>query len=220
MILDAHYSTQQSMIIAHAALGCNKPDGISLGMFGSHLAYSWPRFMEEVPACLADVTPTGDTVGNDNGECGTMRGACFVGQGPFLHEVGHAFGAEHTTGIMARGYSKTWGMNFIVHGINGIVENDAKWDLQDVLKFKLLPHFALPGDEPVPKHFQHAIVNIEVDLGREDEDDVDEEEQCCKESLKVSCTAGLAQVKIQSGEDDPIIHDFMDVAGRTLAPCF
>ena len=41
-------------------------------MFGSHLTYSWPRFLEEVPACLTDTRPPGDKVGNDNGECGTM----------------------------------------------------------------------------------------------------------------------------------------------------
>lgn len=206
LILDAHYSTQQSMITAHAALGCHKRDGVSLGIFGSHLTYSWPRFIEEIPSCLTDMTLPGETIGNDNGECETMRGACFVGQGAFLHEVGHAFGAGHTTGIMARGYSRTWGMNFIQHKENGSMKNDAKWDLQDTLQFKLLPHFALPGDEPVTKDFQKANVKVEIPIGNDDPMDSDDK----SEGLKVSCPAGLAQLKIQSGDSNPVVHDLMN----------
>ncbi|KAJ5380548.1 uncharacterized protein N7496_002976 [Penicillium cataractarum] len=208
LILDSHYSSQQSLITAHAALGCHKPDGVSLGIFGSHLTYSWPRFLEEIPSCLTDLTPPGDTVGNDNGECDTMRGACFVGQGAFLHEVGHAFGAGHTTGIMARGYSKSWAMNFIQHKNHDSLKNDAKWDLQDTLQFKLLPHFALPGDELVTEKFQRASVKVEVSL--EGDDPMESEGKT--EGLKISCSAGLAQVKIQSGKDNPVVHDLMDDA--------
>jgi hypothetical protein len=39
--------------------------------------------------------------------------ACSVDQGALLHEVGHAFGSLHTTGIMARGYSQHWPKNFL-----------------------------------------------------------------------------------------------------------
>lgn len=39
LILDSHYSPTQNLILAHAALGCSNPKGISLGMFGSHLTY-------------------------------------------------------------------------------------------------------------------------------------------------------------------------------------
>lgn len=72
LILDSHYSPAQNLILAHAALGCSNPNGISLGMFDSHLTYSWPRFLEEVLACLTDTRPPGDKVGNDNNECGTI----------------------------------------------------------------------------------------------------------------------------------------------------
>ena len=72
MILDSHFDPATALILGHAALGCHKPTGISLGIFGSHLTYSWPRFIEEIPACLTDTTPTGDMVGNDNGECDSM----------------------------------------------------------------------------------------------------------------------------------------------------
>jgi hypothetical protein len=216
LILDSHYSPEKSMILGHAALGCHKPDGISLGIFGSHLTYSWPRFLEEVPACLIDMTPTGDTVGNDNGECDTMRGACFVGQGAFLHEVGHAFGSEHTSGIMQRGYSKSWAMNFVDHMTNDKVINDSKWDLRDVLLFKMLPHFALPGDRPMDKHFKNAPVKIEVDLNdilgndgfpKFTEDSVQDD------IIKVSCAAGIAEIEIQSeGEKSETLY--MDETGR------
>ncbi|KAE8137828.1 putative peptidase family-domain-containing protein [Aspergillus pseudotamarii] len=101
----AKFRAPVRVMLPSSALGCHKLDGISLGIFGSYPTYPRPRFLE-VPACLSTMTPTGDTLGNDNGECDTMRGACFVGQGAFLQEVGHAFGAGHTTGIMARGYSK------------------------------------------------------------------------------------------------------------------
>ena len=210
MILDAHYSPSQSLITAHAALGSHKADGISLGIFGSHLAYSWPRFMEEIPHCLMDMTSPGDNVGNDNGECNTMRGACFVGQGAFLHEVGHAFGAGHTTGIMERGYSDSWGMNFIEDKTNNGITNGSKWDLQDALKFKLLPHWRLPGDDPISKEFRNASLRIEVDPDR---DNLDDMEDLDREGLRVSCTAGLAEVIIRNGDDEPFVHDFITTEG-------
>lgn len=163
LILDSAYSIEQNLILGHAALGCHKPDGLSLGMFGSHLTYSWPRFVEEIPACLLDVAAPGDAVGNDAGECGSMWQACSVGQGAFLHEVGHAFGAPHTTGIMARGYSRDWPKNFLSRTAASISQpapgvlvtkdtpNEATWDLSDALKFRARPHFRLPGDPVLTK---------------------------------------------------------------------
>jgi hypothetical protein len=159
LILDSHYSMPKKMIVGHAALGCHQPEGISLGMFGSHLTYSWPRFLEEVSSCLVDTTSPGDTVGNDCGQCGTLWEACSIGQGAALHEVGHAFGAPHTSGIMARGYAQHWPRNFLVRTeyssslnqdgfvvIDGETENDARWDVRDALSFRQLPHFLLPKD--------------------------------------------------------------------------
>lgn len=86
MILDSQFSMEQDLVVGHAALGCHNHKGLSLGMFGSHLSYSWPRFLEEIPSCLTDTTPPGDTVCNDNGECETSWEACSIGQGAFLHE--------------------------------------------------------------------------------------------------------------------------------------
>ncbi|KAK3291264.1 putative peptidase family-domain-containing protein [Chaetomium fimeti] len=101
LILDSHYdaagsaspttdSNNKPLILAHAALGSHDPRGLSLGMFGSHLTYAWPRFLDEVPACLLDRAAPGDTVGNDNGQCNALWQACAVGQGAFLHEAGIA----------------------------------------------------------------------------------------------------------------------------------
>ncbi|KAH7351342.1 zinc metallo proteinase [Rhexocercosporidium sp. MPI-PUGE-AT-0058] len=159
LILDSTFSPEQDIILGHAALGCSKLKGLSLGMFGSHLTYSWPRFIEELSHCLLDTAVPGDTVGNDNGECGTMWEACSIGQGAFLHEVGHAFGAPHTTGIMARGYAQDWPKNFLSRTaycaarngigatvIDGETLNNACWDIEDALSFKTLPQFRLPSD--------------------------------------------------------------------------
>lgn len=195
LILDSCYSLDQNLILGHAALGCHQRSGLSLGMFGSHLTYSWPRSMEEVSSCLLDATPPGDSVGNDNGECDTMARACFIGQGAFLHEVGHAFGADHTEGIMKRGYSKGWGSEFLDHQSlakwsKNHTQNDlAKWALQDVLRFKTMPHFQIPGDEVLTKEFINAEIQVKVDI-----DDDDETQWLC-----ITSAAGLQHVKIQNG---------------------
>ena len=86
LVLDSSYSIEQNLLLGHAALGCHKSNGLSLGIFGSHLTYSWPRFFDEIPSCLTDTTPPGDLVCNDNGECETTWEACSIGQGAFLHE--------------------------------------------------------------------------------------------------------------------------------------
>lgn len=169
LILDSHYNLtghgrDKPYILAHAALGSHNPVGLSLGIFGSHLTYAWPRFLEEVPACLLDATPTGDTVGNDNGECDTMWRACAVGQGAFLHEVGHALGAPHTEGIMQRGYSPDWPKAFLggvrdvkaeadggLMAVTAEADHGCRWALRDALQFRTLRHFWLPGDVELSK---------------------------------------------------------------------
>ncbi|KAE8833487.1 hypothetical protein PTNB73_05125 [Pyrenophora teres f. teres] len=159
LILDSHYNISKKLILGHAALGCHNPEGLSLGMFGSHLTYSWPRFMEEVTSCLTDTRVPGDKVGNDNGECATMWEACAIGQGAHIHEVGHAFGSPHRSGIMERGYAQDWPKNFLSKTAysahlkkEGVLvdlaktPNEARWNLADALAFRMLPHFRLPTD--------------------------------------------------------------------------
>jgi hypothetical protein len=198
LILDAHYDlsiTPKPLILAHAALGSHDPNGLSLGIFGSHLAYSWPRFLEEVPSCLLDPTRPGDTVGNDNGECNSMWQACAVGQGAFLHEVGHAFGADHTEGIMRRGYSPDWPKAFLggvrnareegggaLKPVTPETKHECRWDLRDVLKFRGLRHFWMPGDRELSKD----APTVTIDEG----DDGTLESMY----LDVKCEAGIARV--------------------------
>ncbi|SPO04709.1 related to jacalin-like lectin domain-containing protein [Cephalotrichum gorgonifer] len=196
LILDSHYSMEKDMILGHAALGCHQAKGLSLGMMGSHLTYAWPRFLEEVTSCLLDTRAPGATVGNDNGECGTFWEACSVGQGAFLHEVGHAFGAPHTTGIMARGYSGYWPRNFLsrtarstawnkegVDVIDGETRNDARWDMRENLSFRLLPHFWLPGDVKLPEGTRSREPTIApTDIASDNP------------SIIVSCPAGIASI--------------------------
>ncbi|CAH0054250.1 unnamed protein product [Clonostachys solani] len=197
LILDSAFDQQKNMILGHAALGAHNPDGLSLGIFGSHLAYSWPRFLEEVPACLLDTTLPGDTVGNDNGECATNWEACAVGQGAFLHEVGHAFSAPHTTGIMARGYSRDWTKCFLSTiaysghlkrqdeiPITNETNHQCHWDFEDMLRFYNLPHFQLPSDTPRRSASPTTIVDDDTDTIR----------------LIVRCEAGIAAAKL-NGED-------------------
>lgn len=196
LILDSHFSSPKDMILGHAALGCHQPKGVSLGMMGSHLTYAWPRFLEEVSGCLLDTRVPGKTVGNDNGECGTFWEACSIGQGAFLHEVGHAFGAPHTTGIMARGYSRHWPRNFMVRTaycagldqdgfvvVDGQTENTARWDMGDALSFRLQPQFWLPGDRRLSAAARRAAPvasTNDASTGLE---------------LLISCEAGIIQIE-------------------------
>lgn len=200
LILDSHYSPTQNLILAHAALGCSNPKGISLGMFGSHLTYSWPRFLEEVPACLTDARPPGDKVGNDNGECGTMWEACSIGQGAHIHEVGHAFGSPHRPGIMERGYAQDWPKNFLPRTaycahtksegvlVTAETPNNARWNLVDALAFRVLPHFRLPTDPVLPVHIRDASPTVQV-VYEDDEDLV--------AALGIESAAGIARVQFQ-----------------------
>ncbi|RDW77615.1 hypothetical protein BP6252_05668 [Coleophoma cylindrospora] len=210
LILDSTYSAEQNLILGHAALGASNRQGLSLGMFGSHLTYSWPRFMEEVTSCLLDTVVPGDTVGNDNGECGTMWETCSIGQGAFLHEVGHAFGAPHTTGIMARGYAQDWPKNFLTktaycshtqsagdYVVDGETKNDASWDLSDALSFRTYPHFRLPGDAMQSKEVCQAVPSVQV---------VYEEGEAEFMNLVIESPAQIARIKFDSvAEAEPTI---------------
>ncbi|KAF2875911.1 metallopeptidase [Massariosphaeria phaeospora] len=204
LILDSHYSVAKKLILGHAALGCHDPQGISLGMFGSHLTYSWPRFVEEITGCLTDTRHPGDKVGDDNGECSTMWEACTIGQGAHLHEVGHAFGSPHRPGIMERGYAQDWPKNFLPktaycghHKIEGVVvtestPNDARWNLSDALSFRALPHFGLPTDKLISEEDRNA--NPTIRPGYEGADELDT-------FLLISSSVGVVRISF-NGKDD------------------
>ena len=214
LILDSHYSAEQNLVLAHAAVG--RPSatiytGLSLGILGSHTTYAWPRFLEEVPACLLDLTPTDDTVANDDGYCATMRGACFMGQGALLREVGSAFGAEDSPGIMARGYAKSWDRVFVEHSNDGddsgggLGDNtEPKWDLHDGLRFILSEHFRLPRDQIFTKSEQLSPVMLRAMMGKDDE-----------LLLEASCRTGLARVRFT--DDKGAVAWDVDFCRKTAA---
>lgn len=199
LILDSHYNVSKKLIVGHAALGCHNPEGISLGMFGSHLTYSWPRFLEEVTACLTDTRAPGDKVGNDNGECNSMWEACTIGQGAHLHEVGHAFGSPHRAGIMERGYAQDWPKHFLSKTAycrhlktQGLIaddntSNNARWDLADALSFRTLPHFRLPTD-PVLSIEERNVSPVAHSIF----DESDEDETTA--TLSISTPGGIARI--------------------------
>ena len=204
MILDSHYSMERNYILGNTH-GRQKQE-LSLGVTASHLAYSFPRFIEEIPECLLDRTHPGDTVCNESGECNALWEACSVGQAGFLHQVGHAFGAEHTTGIMDWCYSD-WPKAFLPfvstrseEGEMLITANtihEATWDLQDALKFSCLPHFRLPDDpETNPLYLTEEPV---ISVVGDDED-----------FLQLAITHSMGLVCINFGCEEPEPHTSMD----------
>ncbi len=205
LILDSHYNISKDMILGHAALGGHDPKGISLGIFGSHLTYSWPRFLEEVTACLTDTRAPGDKVGDDNGECSSMWEACTIGQGAMLHEVGHAFGSPHRPGIMERGYAQDWPKHFLPktaycrrHNKDGVLvdettPNGARWNLADALSFWMLPHFRLPTDPALTAEQRKEAPSARALFSGAEEENI-------PTTLSVSSPCGIARI---SFDDKP-----------------
>lgn len=159
LLIDAAWNEDDLFAHGHAALGSHDPTGVSLSTFGSHLMYSWPQHIENITSCLRDPQrPQQEVVSNANATTGTMWEACSIGQVGFLHQLGHAFGAGHTTGIMKGGCAQHWPRHFVSRtardrqtGDDGIVvdgdtANEAVFDLKDLLAFSHLPHFWMPGD--------------------------------------------------------------------------
>lgn len=199
-------------------MGAWREDAISLGIFGSHLTYSWPRFVEEIPGCLLDTTAPGETVGNDHGECATMWQACSVGQGAFLHQVGHAFSALHSPGIMARGYAEDWPKNFLAKTASTIVpgavasSNNACWDISASLMLKMaIPHFNLPSDPKYTLEERWATPKFHVIAG-------EDEEALSMVKLVIASLAKVARIKFNDmDEKEPTLTTAVDRIHFTLA---
>lgn len=192
MFLDSHYSVEQGAVLAHVALGFHRSTGVSHAVYGSHTTYAWPRFLEEVPACLLDLTPTGDTVGHDTCQCATMRDACFVGQGAMLEQVGYAFGKAPPTDALSKGCIKDWGRVFVAQ--KGSENHEAKWELMDALRIIATnEHFRLPGDRALSRSQKESNVVIRCALDQNDEP-----------LLEISSKAGLARIQ------------FLDPSGKVV----
>jgi hypothetical protein len=210
LIFDTQFDPDRNRLHGFSDLGTHNPNGLSLGVFGSHLTYSWPRFFDEIPSCLTDTTPPGETVYNQDNECSTAWEACAISQGAFLHSVGHAFGAQHSTGIMGRDHSHHWARNFLSataycaandkDGAPFVDEkdpNDARWSVEDTLRFHLLPHFRLPGDPILPDSAIQATPCVRPVLAEEDVDDEDGDvDSDIGDGLIIECPAGISRVDI------------------------
>ncbi|KAI0154386.1 hypothetical protein GGR57DRAFT_466911 [Xylariaceae sp. FL1272] len=179
MILDTQYAVDTGLTLANSAIGRNIPSGLSLGIFGSHTTYSWPRFLEEVPSCLLDPGLIGDTVANDRGQCFTMRDACCVGQAGLLLEVRQAFGV--TGEALQPGFIASWSSAFVAQPSK---KPWIAWDLQGALVMKAKHHFQLPGDKALTKIEQDSEITVACA--------VDENEDAM---LEIMCMAGIARVR-------------------------
>lgn len=179
MIIDSHWEQEDLFVHGHTAMGSHNALGLSLCVMGSHLVHSWPEHVEYINTHLTDASrPDFGVVSNANAPTGTMWEVCSIGQTDFLHQLGHAFGASHTTGIMRGGCAQHWARHFVARtapdrltGEQGIVvnegtANEAVFDIKDLLAFSHLPHFWLPGDRkpPIdPLHARYIMPSLHVE---------------------------------------------------------
>ncbi|KAJ4343397.1 hypothetical protein N0V95_006659 [Ascochyta clinopodiicola] len=150
LILDAHYNKCTEQALGHVGIGRHNYSGISLGTFGSHLTYSWPRFTEEVNSCLTDARVPGAKLSKGKS---TIWESCAFGQSSFLSAVGLAFGVNRNSNN-EREVAQHWRKHFMA----GVAESDestgdqtmtdcTSWALKDALNLRLSPHFLLPSDK-------------------------------------------------------------------------
>ncbi|KAI1322116.1 hypothetical protein F5Y16DRAFT_387603 [Xylariaceae sp. FL0255] len=196
MVLDSHYSVEKGIVLGHGSQRLRDPT-MSLGVFGSHTTYSWPRFLEEIPSCLLDRTQIGDAVANDHGQCSTMGDACCVGQGSMYYQVRRAM---ETEGMDRPPFP--WSTEAIASWTNAFVARPSAktsllWDLQIALIMMRKNHFKLPGDSK-------KLTTTEEDSQTTIECALDENDEAV---LKVVCMAGIARIRF-NGESTKEI-DFL-----------
>ncbi|PRT55467.1 hypothetical protein B9G98_03087 [Wickerhamiella sorbophila] len=155
--LDTHWDPSRQLVLGHAALGGNV-NNIQLAIFGGHTLNAWPTCIEDIPRAFLDETRT-DTrvIANDANQSGSAWEACNIGQGAFMHEIGHLLGCPHEpSGVMLRGYLN-WNRSFMaIEGFN-VRENRKRleivsskdedyWHRLDIMRFRFHLAFALPGE--------------------------------------------------------------------------
>lgn len=153
LILDAHYNKCTEQAFGHVSTGRHNSSGISLGTFGSHLTYSWPRFTEEVKSCLTDPRVPGPKISRGKS---TIWESCAFGQSSFLSAVGLAFGVNadsHEHGDECT-MVQNWRRQFLpsastLGGSSGDADmvDCSVLDLKDALNLRLSQHFLLPTDK-------------------------------------------------------------------------
>lgn len=140
LILDAQYNRCSEYPFGHVGAGRQNGAGISLGTFGSHLTYSWPRFMEEINSCLTDPRLPGARI--TEGKSPIWK-SCALGQSAFLSAVGLAFGVDRY-GHMQDTAAQDW-RRFCMPDAER--PDCSIWDLRDALNLRLSSHFLLPSDK-------------------------------------------------------------------------
>lgn len=153
LVLDAHYNKCTEQAFGHVSTGRHNSSGISLGTFGSHLTYSWPRFTEEVNSCLADARVPGPKISRGNS---TIWESCAFGQSSFLSAVGLAFGVNAKPNAHGDQHTmaQDWRRKFLsgADSYGGPPEDVEMADcssleLKDALNLRFSRHFLLPTDK-------------------------------------------------------------------------
>lgn len=200
--LDTHWDPRQQLVLGHAALGGNT-NNIRLAIFGGHTLNAWPTCVEDIPRAFLDDTRT-DTrvIANDAGQSGTAWEACNVGQGAFMHEIGHLLGCPHEpSGVMLRGYLN-WNRSFMaIEGYN-LRENRRRldivtssdedyWHRLDIMRFRFHRSFALPGEPSLNSGAKPSVFPT-------------------NDGFSASCPSGIYMVDIHSDGNSRGHIEFMD----------
>jgi hypothetical protein len=206
LIFDSNYSKTKETVLGHIEDGRQNRSGISLGTYGSHLTYSWPRFMEEIASCLTDNRAPGARVLNSSDSCSntwnshpTIWKSCALSQGEFLGAVGMAMGATSGFGLNnTEAYAWDWPTNFLAlaqetpkrGGFRPYLEdvNNATWHLAYALEFRNLPEFRLPGDAPLTEAELAAIPLINLGYTKNENNEL-------TVTLRISSPTGLASIR-------------------------
>lgn len=170
LLIDAHWSKKDNMLLAHAALGGGN-DRIKLAIFGSHGIHSWPMDWESIHRAFTDCSRLStDEVANDCNECGSRWECLCVTMGAFLHEIGHSLGCPHEeNGVMLRDYV-TMDRKFLSRERYSIRTNKSEWapvltkdepgwNRLDILRFLYHPSFSLDQDFN-DTNFKPPLLNI------------------------------------------------------------
>ncbi|KAJ4991179.1 hypothetical protein SVAN01_03307 [Stagonosporopsis vannaccii] len=206
LILDAHYNPSSDITLGHVSHGRHDPSGISLGTFGSHLTYSWPRFTEEITGCLTDARVPGAKLSRNNS---TIWESCAFGQSSFLSAVGLAFGVGSAPPNNAKlgTTALDWQKQFLPSASPSVgpfadvkTADIATWDLRDALNLRFSRHLLLPTD----KQFTDAQRNAEPVAEPKFSDNEDGELEA---ALQLKFAVGIARISFNKvAEATPSIN--------------
>ncbi|CAG9986366.1 unnamed protein product [Clonostachys byssicola] len=181
LVLDSSYDASTDILSGHTSFAKHDPNSMSIGVIGSQLVYTWPRFSEEIPNCLGDIT------GNEFNVRTTNWASCAMSQGSFFEKIGHAFGIPLKATFMKLGHWQDWSKHFLPHPPTkgeGLLTTDDnfkwEWTLEDLLSFLGQTHFAQPSDEERDCHAPTVYVRGQAGI----------------EQLAVECRAGIAAAYI------------------------